>query len=232
MTENTPTPAAPSTPATPATPTLTAPPAPPVGPQAEITSAQAEIMIGWEKDNLAKGRITLEEANKRFDALGATAEQRALDTRTVAEKELDAAFPVAKPSDYKIAYGLPGQDVPTTPELTQFDTNARGWMAGAGLPRDLGNSLVTQITRVLQTTKGMTPDQLESYGTSEFAKLERAHGPALDDKLRAAGRMVEDLERTQPGLKQLLKSHGIGDSAMVANMLIQHATIYHARKGR
>jgi DNA-binding MarR family transcriptional regulator len=36
---------------------------------------------------------------------------------------------------------------------------------------------------------------------------------------------------TAAGLKQLLKSHGIGDSAMVANLLIAHAAIYHARHG-
>ena len=44
--------------------------------------------------------------------------------------------------------------------------------------------------------------------------------------------MIHDLDMKQPGLKNLLKSKGIGDNAMVANMLITHAQIYHARKGR
>ena len=33
-----------------------------------------------------------------------------------------------------------------TPELKQFDTTARTWMSSAGMPRELGNSLVTQIS--------------------------------------------------------------------------------------
>ena len=44
--------------------------------------------------------------------------------------------------------------------------------------------------------------------------------------------MVHELDTQHPGLKNLLKSRGIGDNAMVANMLIAHAQIYHARKGR
>lgn len=76
----------------------------------------------------------------------------------------------------------------------------------------------------------MTPDQLETYGVNEFQKLQRAHGPALDEKLQAVDRMVQVIEAKQPGLVRLLKSKGIMDNAMVANMLIAHAQIYHARK--
>jgi hypothetical protein len=90
--------------------------------------------------------------------------------------------------------------------------------------------LVTTIAKVAQTTKAMTPDQLETYGYREFEKLQKAHGPALDERLQAAARMVHDLDQKTPGLKNLLKSRGIGDNAMVANILIAHAQIYHARK--
>ena len=75
----------------------------------------------------------------------------------------------------------------------------------------------------------MTPDQLETYGHTEFEKLQRAHGPALDEKLKAVDRMVQGLEAKQPGLVRLLKSKGIMDNALVANMLIAHAQIYRAR---
>lgn len=201
-------------------------------PQAEITQAEAAIMIGWEKDNLAKGRITLEEANKRFDSLGATVEQRAPDTRSDEVKQLDAHFPPAKQEDFLIRYGVPGQELPMTKELKDFDTSARTWLSGAEFPRDLGNSLVSAIDRVAQQTKHMTADQLETYGYAEFEKLEKAHGSTLDAKLRAAGRMVEELDAKQPGLKNLLKSRGIGDAALVANMLIAQAQVYWARRGK
>ena len=60
-------------------------------------------------------------------------------------------------------------------------------------------------------------------------ELQRAHGEKLEERLQAAAVMIAQLERAQPGLKNLLKSRGIGDSAMVANMLIQSAQIFHAR---
>ncbi len=42
--------------------------------------------------------------------------------------------------------------------------------------------------------------------------------------------MVEALEQKQPGLKNLLKSKGIGDNAMIASLLIQQAERYWARR--
>ena len=67
----------------------------------------------------------------------------------------------------------------------------------------------------------MTPDQLEQYGYAEFAKLEKAFGPKLPEKLHSAALMIHDLDLKQPGLKNLLRSKGIGDSALIASMLIR-----------
>ena len=160
-------------------------------------------------------------------------EQRAPDTRTDEQKTLDTHFPAAKESDYTIRYGIPGQEMLMTPELKQFDTTARGWLSEAQFPRELGNSLINAVSKVAQHTQAMTPDQLTMYGETEFAKLEKAYGATLEEKLHSAAEMVEALEQKTPGLKNLLRSKGIGDSAMVASMLIQQAERWHARrKGR
>jgi hypothetical protein len=45
--------------------------------------------------------------------------------------------------------------------MKQLDMNARTWPAGAEFPRDLGNSLVSTIERVIQQTKHMDENQLE-----------------------------------------------------------------------
>ena len=75
-------PAAPApAPPAPTTPTAPAIPVEPYSP-AGLSPSHAAQIIEWEKDNLAKGKITPEEAARRFDALGATPEQRAPDTRT------------------------------------------------------------------------------------------------------------------------------------------------------
>jgi len=187
-------------------------------------------MAGWIKADLAAGKMTQTQADKAFAQLNTPLEQRGPDTRSDEQKLLDAQFPAAKPEDYIIHYGIPGQEPEMTKELKAFDTSARTWMSSAGLPRELGNSLVTTIAKVAQQTQRMTADQLETYGYAEFEKLQRAHGPTLEERLRDAGRMVHELDTQHPGLKNLLNSRGIGDSAMVANLLMGHAQIYHARK--
>jgi len=96
-----------------------------------------------------------------FNELGRTPEQREPDRRSDEQKQLDQHFPAAKPEEFLTRYGGPGEDVVMTPELKQFDTTARAWMSGAGLPREFGNSLVNAIAKTAQHTKDMTPDQLE-----------------------------------------------------------------------
>lgn len=218
----------PITPATPAaTPTPTATPATPVF-TPELSPSQAETMAGWIKADLAAGKLSPEQAAKSFDELNTPSENRT-DNRTEAAKEQDAAgfAPAAKPEDYIIHHG---QEM--TPELKQFDTAARTWLHGAAFSKDLGNSLVTTIGRVAQQTAKMNPDQLTTYGQTEYAKLQKTYGESLGEKLQAANRMIHAMEERQPGLKQLLQSKGIGDNAIVASMLIGQAELYWKRWGK
>jgi hypothetical protein len=203
-----------------------------VEPQAEISQSEALKFAEWAKADLRAGKITQAQADKQFAELNTPLDQRGPDQRTDEQKALDQQFPPAKPTDYRIAYGEAGREPASSPELKAFDTNARTWMSTAGMPREIGNSLVTAIAKVAQQTKNMNADELDSYGHAEFAKLEKAHGPALEERLQAAAQMVHDLDLKTPGLKNLLKSRGIGDNAMVANLLISHAQIFHAKRAR
>jgi hypothetical protein len=196
-----------------------------------VSDAEAATMAGWIKADLAAGKMTQAQADRAFAELNTPLEQRGPDARTDEEKELDWHFAAAKPEDFIIRYVLPGQELPMTPELKQFDASARTWLSMAGMPKNIGDSVVNAIAKVTATIQRMTPAQLEQYGADEFVKLERAHGPALEERLQAAGRMVHDLDLKTAGLKNLLKSRGIGDNALIANMLIAHAQIYHARRG-
>ena len=160
-------------------------------------------------------------------------EARLPDSRTEEQKLLDKQFPAAKETDYRIQYYTPGQEPPVIPpEVKQFDSNARAWLAGARFPRDTGNSLVSAIAKTAQATQHMTPDQLETYRQTELMKLQRAHGEKLGERLQAADDMIDQLEQQRPGLKNLLGSKGIGRNAMIWNMLVANAQIYQARKGR
>lgn len=145
---------------------------------------------------------------------------------------MDTLHPLAKASEYTIRYGGPNGEMVHTPELKQFDQSARAWLADAQFDRMTGNSLVNTIDRVAQQTHKMTPEQLQFYGEQQYALLEKSYGPKLEEKLNAAGRMVEEIEETHPGLKTLLKSKGIGDNALVASMLIAQSEVYWKRRGK
>lgn len=221
-------PAAPAPAVAPSSPTV----AP--GPQAEISREQADTMATWIKSDVAANKMSPEQAAKAFAELGIPLDRQGPDTRTDEQRELDRHFPAAKPADYKISWAGPGGDSPvmTTEERKRRDTAARTWLSEAGTPREIGNSIVNAMAQTEQQTKGMTAEQLDRYAEAEYTKLERAYGATLDDRLREAGRMIAALEAKHPGLKDLLKSQGVGDNAMVANLLIQQAERYHARKGR
>jgi hypothetical protein len=134
------------------------------------------------------GNISTLHVAQALNVLRAAGERQEPDVRSPELKQLDAHFPAAKPEDFIIRYGGPGEDVVLTPPLKQFDATARAWMSGAGLPRELGDTLVNPISKVAQHTAAMTQDQLESYGFSEFAKLENAFRATLHEKLVAGGR--------------------------------------------
>ncbi len=140
-------------------------------------------MMAWVKEDAASGRITAKKANEMFNQLGATEAQRAPDQRSDEQRQLDAAFPPAKP----------GENGTMTPQLKEFDQSARTWLSGAQFPREVGNSLVSQITKVLQRTHVMTEEQLNTYGENEYVKLQRIYGDQLEPRLRQSDAMVASL---------------------------------------
>jgi hypothetical protein len=158
-------------------------------------------MAGWIKADLAAGKMTQTQADKAFAQLNTPLEQRGPDTHSDEQKLLDAQFPAAKPEDYIIHYGIPGQEPEMTKELKAFGTSARTWMSSAGLPRELGNSLVTTIAKVAQQTQRMTADQLETYGyagvrvgkNDREEKLELIFRPQVDAAIAEAVRDIKNI---------------------------------------
>ena len=196
-----------------------------------ISDSEAATMAEWIKQDLASGKMTQAQADRAFAELNTPLEHRGPDTRTDEQKTLDQHFPAAKPEDYRIQYYTPGQEPAVIPkEVRDFDANARGWMADAEFPTGHGNALVSAVSKVLDRTQAMNADQLDQYGADEYVKLQRVYGEALEEKLSAAGHLIAALEKTRPGLKQFLKTRGVGDSATVAALLVQQAERYWARK--
>lgn len=236
------TPAAPSSQTIPTSAPTAAPTAPavPVEPHshAGLSETDHAAMVGWARQDVASGKLSSEDATKLFDDLVVPADQRVMptDTRTEEQRLIDEQFSAGRAQDFRLAYTDPGRPAPPmTKELQQFDQSPRAWLVGAEFPANLGNSLITTIEKVAQTTKHMDENQLEQYGVDEFAKLERAYGgeDKLQEKLRAAAVMIDVLDQKQPGLKNLLRSKGIGDSALVVAQILGQSERWHARrKGR
>ena len=221
--------------ASPAAPTPTPPAVPTALPpgsyRQELTPTESDTMVGWIKDDLAKGKMSPDQATKAFDDLKASPEQRAPDTRSEDERTLDRLSPVAKPEEYLIQYDHLDPLKPIPNEVRAFDTAARTWLSDAGTPREIGNSLVHAVDRAAKATGHMSDAECEHYGNAQYTILEKTYGADLEKKLQRAGEMVQELEKKTPGLNALLKS-GIGDNAIVASLLIQQSEIYWARKGQ
>jgi hypothetical protein len=61
--------------------------------------------------------------------------------------------------------------------------------------------------------------------------MQRVHGEKLTERLEAYDDMIAEIERQHPGVTEFLRSRGIGCTAMIVNLLVQHAAVYHARRG-
>jgi hypothetical protein len=193
---------------------------------AEITETEAIKMRQWTKEDYLAGKLTEAGAQRAFADLGTTLQdQMKPDERTPEQVALDRDFPPAKPNDYIINWGLPA-----SPELKAADESARTWLSAAGFDQQLGNSLVSAIEQVSRSTRNMTPQQLESWAHAEFQKLQGVYGADLDAKLNAAGTMIDAIDRQRPGLKKMLLSQGIGDSALVSNLLIAQSERWALRR--
>lgn len=229
-----------SPPATPATPTAVQPaPTQPVTPPVVephskngLSAAEAATMADWTRKDLASGKISSEQAEKIFSELNTPMELRTPDARGE-EKQMDQVFGVpAKPEEYLIPYGKPGEAIQMTEQIKAFDGAVSGWMADSGMTREFGNSVVTIISKAIQHTATMTAEQREIYKDQENEKLHQLFGgqDKLEAQLQPAARMIDEIDRKRPGLKEFVRAHG--DNAMFVAQLIQAARIYHARKGR
>jgi hypothetical protein len=229
--------------------TALAPSAPiaPVAPPAALTAPPGTALEIAKL--LAAGRVDTTQAGKLAKAgnIDTLTVARALhtlrevgeakeDVRSPEVKALDAAMPPAKPDEFVIRAGDFGPEPTTAAERAQFDAHARTartWLSAMGFSKENGQAVVNLIAKVAQQTQHMTLDQLETRRIGELKKMQRVHGEKLTERLQAYDDMLDTIDRLHPGVLDFLGSRGIGASATVVNMLLNHAPIYHARrKGR
>lgn len=198
-----------------------------------LTSSEAATMAGWIKEDLASGKLTPEAAAKAFDELGATPEQRAPDNRTEEQKLVDAHFPPGRPGQYSIPLYLPGEDpAAITNETREGVAKAHQWLSAAGASVEQGNSIVASIVQALQRTASMSSTAREADKDQENEKIFKIYG-GLDQRdaaLKPAQRMIDELDRQIPGVKEFVKKHG--DNWLFVTQLAHLSRNYDVRRGR
>lgn len=173
---------------------------------------------------LADGRITQKQYDDDLKLAGL--EPTSLDTRRPEAKEIDKAFPPAKPADFMFpTYGdHPGQEAHMTPEMRAFDTEARAALAYARFPRELGSSFAKEVNRVAGECKNMSPAERELYYRSQAKILQDIwKGDAYAKNLSMANQLFRELAEKYPRLARIMMQSGAGSSARVVALLYQQA---------
>jgi hypothetical protein len=150
------------------------------------------------------------------------------DTRTDDQKEFDAAFGGAKPSEYRVDYmgRIPADMDPA--ELAAFDTVSTTWASEVGFPADLGAAVLERAMDVGQSTRRMANAERELFKREQAVVFERqAGGPEkAAERMKLAGHA---LARGGREFTDLLHKAGALDDAWTVLTLANQAERLAAR---
>jgi hypothetical protein len=208
---------------------VSASPAQPNGGAPELTTEQT-TMMGWLKDDHAKGRMSdTELATALQELTGEDLQQSAPDTRTPEQLQHDSQFPPAKPEHYT----LPQYDDPEhiTPAMTAFDATARGWLATGLFPKEHGSAIAKEANRVAAQLEHYTEGQHELFRRTEMATLSKIWGADTAKNLAMARAFIREVGEKSPQLIEMLDRTGIGNSASIVIQCFHQAERLHARNG-
>lgn len=206
----------PASPFTPAAPRPVAPPSLPAG----MTADQARTEIDSIRARRSSGEIDDRAWRKQYEprilelsgtaqslkdyraASGADkstmiAEMDAGQTQAAFEASVDAMEPVKSPSDYI----MPSEA--TTPEAIKVDSDMRQAMFQAGIPREMGNNLATEVEATARALQGDDAQVLE-YMDRQEATLRRMFGTQYDARIELARSFLSEQSAKSPTLATLL----------------------------
>ena len=226
MTDSTPNPASPSSPGegTPA-----APDAAPAGSGGGDISANdgftpevQQLLARWLVED---GHATQEQVDAMLNADGI--DPIVEDNRTEEAKAIDAAFPPAKPEDYRMPRFA--TDADSVPDIMRVEQTARGWLAEARLPAEIGSAIAADAHRTAALWQTMNDNAKEVWSREQLAIATRILGPSAEEKIALARQLVDEIEAKKPGLKGFLENSGAGSCAAVVVQLANHAARLAAR---
>ncbi len=209
---------------------------------AAAPAADAPVVVGngWNSDQIgafvsdmrSSGRFADDAAiMESLKADGVIAgDAKLAPAQTAAEIEADQIY--GKPAS-ATDFTLPkfAADTDTLEDIGKIDGAIRGWLTDLGAPRTTGEFLANEVARLSKETEHWSPADSEVYARKERQTLERIHGEQYPAKLKAAQRLVRDIDRKRPGLVAVLENSRAGSSAVVIEHFIRLAEARTMRKG-
>jgi hypothetical protein len=190
------------------------------------TDAQAQAMAD---EMVRAGAMTRDAADAKLRADGK--EPAVADTRTAAQKQFDASFPVVPPIEFHLTYVgnvPPGTEVST---ISEFHTEATSWLSEVGMPPAIGQALVEQAMRTGQRGASMSPPARELWKREQASMFDKiAKTPERAAQLRAYAVQVLDGASKAAGFSNGLRQSPAIYDAMVLLNLGLHGERLAARK--
>jgi hypothetical protein len=180
----------------------------------DLTADQLRDLAAGE---VKAGRLTQEQADAALAADGVDGG---------APAELDG-FEGAKPHEYQ----MPGRG-DYDPKQREADLRIRNWLSAAKFPREHGSSLATEASRVLKQHAELSDGEKEIFKRTEAVKLEKLWGPDFGKRVALARQLLTELDAKQPGILDFIDRSGLGNSAMIINLVYAQAERLAARSAK
>jgi hypothetical protein len=143
---------------------------------------------------------------------------------------IDQLFPPAKkPEEYVMPVLAEGE---YGTEVQAFDQQARGWLAEARFPRELGSSIAKAAQGEALKLETMDGTGRELWAREQRVMLQRLWGNKFEAKQAVARQLVQELEAKSPGLVRFLEETGLTNSATLAAQLALQGERLAARRAR
>lgn len=182
------------------------------------------------KDGVAWGRWDQAKADQMLVEAGLTPEAR--DDRNENEIALDALSAPGKPEDFKIPVGETYSPTPLTEQEIYIQQTSQAWLAAAGFTKETGNAFAEFVSLQGKRLSRMDDAGRASLAARSQAELQKTYGDKYASVSAEVIELLNTVETVRPGLKDMLRTSGLADSAGTFKYLAAQVARNKARAGK
>ena len=161
---------------------------------------------------VASGRMSKEQMDLELQKDGIPFPSIESLNQTPVAREIDAAFPPAKPEHYDIPNQNQNLDIKT---VLKNDSQFRDWLSKAGFTKQIGSYIASEIESNRVRYETMTSGEKTLWERSEAIKLENIFKNETENKVGLGMKLISELEQKSPGITKFLKSNGANANVMI-----------------